>query len=152
MHAAWCRGPRYGGQPAEDEFARLLQMEEHRLAFEREYKLKNDPRVTRVGQVLRRTSIDELPQLVNVLVGDMSLVGPRPVTREEVDRYGHNLEAILSVRPGMTGFWQVNGRSALEYTERIRLDRAYVASWSLMLDAEILAKTVAVVASRRHAA
>jgi exopolysaccharide biosynthesis polyprenyl glycosylphosphotransferase len=152
MHAAWCRGPRYGGQMAEDEFARLMQSDDYRSAFEREYKLKDDPRVTRFGRVLRRTSIDELPQLFNVLVGDMSLVGPRPVTHEELDRYGHGLDSILSVRPGMTGFWQVNGRSALDYSERIRLDRAYVASWSLQLDAEILAKTVAVVASRRHAA
>ena len=119
--------------------------------FELTYKLQTDPRVTRVGAFLRRTSLDELPQLVNVVLGDMSLVGPRPVTDGEIGRYGPKAAALLAVKPGITGYWQINGRSSLDYEDRVRLDSAYVASWSLRLDWQILTKTVRALLSRSGA-
>lgn len=105
-------------------------------------KLKNDPRVTRFGQVLRDYSIDELPQLINVIVGDMSFVGPRPVVEEELDRYGDAAPVYLSVRPGITGLWQVSGRTDTSYEERVRLDEHYVKNWSMGTDIRILLRTV----------
>jgi len=104
--------------------------------------------VTRFGVFLRQSSLDELPQLINVLKGDISLVGPRPIVRDELSRYGRHASALLDVRPGVTGYWQINGRSQIDYGERVRLDMAYVRSWSLKLDLLILAKTVRVLASR----
>ena len=112
-----------------------------REEFETNFKLEKDPRVTRVGAFLRRTSIDELPQLLNVLRGDLSLVGPRPVTNEELPRYGGESTTLLNVKPGLTGFWQVSGRSETTYDERVRLDLAYVTGWSLKGDISILVKT-----------
>jgi lipopolysaccharide/colanic/teichoic acid biosynthesis glycosyltransferase len=109
------------------------------------FKLKDDPRVTRVGAWLRRYSIDELPQLFNVLAGDMSLVGPRPPLPEEVDQYGEDVLRRLVVKPGLTGLWQVSGRSDLPWEEAIRLDLQYVENWSLVLDLQILWKTFAAV-------
>jgi exopolysaccharide biosynthesis polyprenyl glycosylphosphotransferase len=119
----------------------LMQNADAREEFERTQKLTDDPRVTTYGRFLRRTSLDELPQLINVIRGDMSLVGPRPVTGAELDRYGAQVGALLSVRPGITGYWQVNGRSRTDYEERVRLDIAYVRGWSLALDVAILGKT-----------
>lgn len=110
------------------------------------FKVRRDPRVTPLGAVLRRYSIDELPQLVNVLRGDMSLVGPRPPLPGEVARYGDDVRRRLVVRPGMTGLWQVNGRSDLSWEESVRLDLRYVENWSLMLDLQILWKTWSAVA------
>ena len=142
MHTRLCHGPGYGGDAAESEFLALLAAnEELREQYERSHKLQSDPRVTRVGRVLRATSLDELPQLWNVVRGDLSLVGPRPVTGPELARYGDYARDLLSVRPGLTGFWQVSGRSALGYDERVRLDLAYVDSWSLKLDFLILLRT-----------
>jgi len=112
-------------------------------------KLRDDPRVTPLGRVLRRTSLDELPQLFNVLKGDMSLVGPRPIVAEEAHHYGPAIRAYLSVRPGLTGLWQVGGRSDTSYAERVRLDQAYVQRRSLTLDVIILLRTVAVVLGGR---
>jgi exopolysaccharide biosynthesis polyprenyl glycosylphosphotransferase len=111
------------------------------------FKLKDDPRVTRVGAWLRRYSIDELPQLFNVLRGDMSLVGPRPPLPEEVDQYGEDVLRRLVVKPGLTGLWQVSGRSDLPWDEAIRLDLQYVENWSLVLDLQILWKTISAVRS-----
>jgi exopolysaccharide production protein ExoY len=111
-------------------------------------KLSDDPRVTRLGRSLRRSSLDELPQLLNVIVGDMSLVGPRPIVVAEMDRYGDAISAYLSMRPGLTGLWQVSGRSACSYRERVFIDREYVASWTLARDFQILLKTMAVVFAR----
>jgi lipopolysaccharide/colanic/teichoic acid biosynthesis glycosyltransferase len=111
-------------------------------------KLDNDPRVTRLGHLLRRTSLDELPQLWNVLRGDMSLVGPRPVTRAELERYGSAASDYVSVRPGLTGLWQVEGRNALTYEERVAMDRRYARKLTFRQDLRILAKTVAVVLAR----
>jgi lipopolysaccharide/colanic/teichoic acid biosynthesis glycosyltransferase len=101
--------------------------------------------VTSFGASLRRLSLDELPQLVNVLRGDMSLVGPRPVTDAELWRYGDSASTLLSVRPGVTGYWQINGRSRADYEERVRLDLVYVRGWSLKLDFLIIGKTAWVV-------
>jgi lipopolysaccharide/colanic/teichoic acid biosynthesis glycosyltransferase len=113
------------------------------------FKVKNDPRVTPVGRVLRKFSIDELPQLFNVLRGEMSLVGPRPPLAKEVAEYESDVHRRLLVRPGMTGLWQVSGRSQLSWDETVRLDLYYVDNWSMMTDLVIMAKTVkAVLASR----
>jgi exopolysaccharide biosynthesis polyprenyl glycosylphosphotransferase len=106
------------------------------------FKLRNDPRVTAVGIHLRRWSIDELPQLVNVLLGDMSLVGPRPAVPEEVAEYADYVRRRLVVKPGLTGLWQVNGRSDLSWEETVRLDLRYVENWSFALDLQILWKTI----------
>ena len=106
------------------------------------FKLKKDPRVTRLGHILRRTSLDELPQLVNVLRGEMSLVGPRPITEEEMRRYGQYMPIVLSARPGMTGLWQVSGRNDVSYATRVALDVQYAFGQSLGGDLSILARTV----------
>lgn len=111
----------------------------------RDHKLRCDPRVTRLGRFLRRTSLDELPQLWNVMRGEMSLVGPRPVVREELLRYGRNVRTYLSAKPGITGLWQVKGRNDTDYRRRVVLDTYYVRNQNLMLDLYILFKTTRVV-------
>lgn len=108
-------------------------------------KLKNDPRVTRIGAFLRRYCLDELPQLFNVLTGQMSIVGPRPIVENEIVRFGKHFPAYCSVNPGLTGLWQVSGRHALSYEERVELDAAYAASKSLRTDLVILLRTVPIV-------
>lgn len=115
------------------------------------FKLSNDPRITPIGAFLRKTSLDELPQLWNVLRGDMSLVGPRPIVRKEMERYGHRIDFYKSVRPGMTGLWQVSGRSDTDYRTRVHLDTWYVKNWTLWYDIAILFKTVRVVLGRKGA-
>jgi lipopolysaccharide/colanic/teichoic acid biosynthesis glycosyltransferase len=115
------------------------------------FKMKEDPRVTRVGRFLRRWSLDELPNLVNVLVGDMSLVGPRPPLPAEVEEYEQDVKRRLLVRPGITGLWQISGRSNLPWEDAVRLDLYYVDNWSLTYDFMILWKTVFAVI-RRHGA
>lgn len=112
------------------------------------FKLKNDPRITRIGHFLRRTSLDELPQLFNVLKGDMSLVGPRPIITEELERYSDEVDYYLLSKPGMTGLWQVSGRSDISYETRVYLDAWYVKNWSMWNDIAILFKTVSVVLSK----
>lgn len=109
------------------------------------HKLKQDPRVTRVGQWLRKYSLDEVPQLLNVLLGRMSLVGPRMISPAEVEMYGHWRMNLLTVKPGITGLWQISGRSDLSYEERIRLDMQYIRNYTLWLDFLILFRTVPVV-------
>jgi exopolysaccharide biosynthesis polyprenyl glycosylphosphotransferase len=151
MRLEYCRGEGYGADKAEAAFAKLMTDPRRRAEFEGTQKLKEDPRVTNLGNFLRRTSLDELPQLVNVLFGHISLVGPRPITREELIRYGERVHKILQVRPGVTGYWQINGRSNLAYDDRVRLDIAYCNNWSLRQDLSILAKTVRVLLSRREA-
>ncbi len=111
----------------------------------RDHKLRRDPRVTRLGRFLRRTSLDELPQLWNVMRGEMSLVGPRPVVREELLRYGRNVRAYLSAKPGITGLWQVKGRNDTDYRRRVVLDTYYVRNQNLLLDLYILLNTTRVV-------
>ncbi len=116
-----------------------------RAEWRRSHKLKEDPRVTRVGRLLRRSSLDELPQLWNVLRGDMSLIGPRPIVEEEIAKYGPSLSLYLQVQPGLTGLWQVSGRADTGYRRRVDLDCQYIRNWSLLADLKILLKTVRVV-------
>jgi exopolysaccharide biosynthesis polyprenyl glycosylphosphotransferase len=142
MHLHFCRGADYGGVAAEEAHERLVQREDVRREFELHHKIAADPRITRAGRVLRPRSLDELPQLINVLRGDLALVGPRPITAEELPRYGHHGRRLLSVRPGVTGYWQTNGRSQVTFDERVRLDMAYVESHSLGLDMRIIAQTL----------
>ncbi|MCU0227279.1 MAG: exopolysaccharide biosynthesis polyprenyl glycosylphosphotransferase [Bryobacterales bacterium] len=110
------------------------------------HKLKNDPRITRVGRFLRRTSLDELPQFWNVLVGDMSLIGPRPIVDAEVPKYGPaGFRVYTRVRPGLTGLWQVSGRSDTSYARRVELDTRYIRQWSIGMDLRIIWKTIGVI-------
>ena len=113
--------------------------------WERDHKLKHDPRVTRVGAFLRKTSLDELPQLINVLAGDMSLVGPRPIVAGEIAKYGDVYEDYCCVRPGITGLWQISGRNNTTYEERVAFDHYYISNWSVWMDVWILGRTVPVV-------
>ena len=115
------------------------------------FKIANDPRVTAVGKFIRKTSIDELPQLLNVFIGDMSLVGPRPPLLQEVNLYNSKDRKRLAVRPGITCIWQVSGRNTVDFEEWMEMDADYVDRWSLWLDMEILAKTVPVVLWRKGA-
>ncbi len=114
---------------------------ELRAEFEKNFKLKKDPRLTRWGAILRRSSLDELPQLFNVLRGQMSLVGPRMVTPAELEKYGAFKELRRTVKPGITGYWQVHGRQEVCYEERVRMDKYYIENWSFWMDVRILMKT-----------
>ncbi|MEN8704723.1 MAG: sugar transferase, partial [Nocardioides marinisabuli] len=125
-----------------DAEARLEDLREHNESDGALFKMRQDPRVTRAGRWLRRLSLDELPQLVNVVRGDMALVGPRPPLPGEVTAYDEDALRRLAVRPGITGLWQVSGRSDLPWAMTVRLDSRYVDNWSLRLDAWILARTV----------
>uniref|UniRef100_A0A7V4FGL3 Sugar transferase n=2 Tax=candidate division WOR-3 bacterium TaxID=2052148 RepID=A0A7V4FGL3_UNCW3 len=118
-----------------------------REEFENGYKLKNDPRVTPIGKILRKTSLDELPQLINILRGEMSFVGPRPIVEEEKVKYGEYLPLLLKEKPGLTGLWQVSGRNNLSYEERVALDMEYIRKKSLRLDIKIILKTIPVLFS-----
>lgn len=115
---------------------------EARLEWDEEQKLENDPRITPLGHVLRKLSLDELPQLFNILAGDMSLVGPRPVVNDELKRYGRALHCYLASRPGLTGLWQVSGRSDVSYQSRVAFDQRYVETWSVPADLVIIVKTI----------
>jgi len=115
------------------------------------FKIRNDPRVTPLGRVLRRFSIDELPQFINVLRQEMSIVGPRPPLRREVDAYDCEVLRRLLVKPGITGLWQVSGRSDLSWNESVRLDLSYVDNWSMVTDTVIIAKTLRAVLQRKGA-
>ncbi|WP_122974013.1 undecaprenyl-phosphate galactose phosphotransferase WbaP [Buttiauxella noackiae] len=121
---------------------------ESRAEWERDFKLKNDPRITKIGHFIRKTSLDELPQLFNVLTGSMSLVGPRPVVIEELKRYQDSVEYYLMAKPGMTGLWQVSGRNDIDYETRVYFDAWYVKNWSMWNDIAILFKTINVVFKR----
>jgi len=137
---------------SEQVLADLLRNDEQaRAEWARDQKLTNDPRITPIGHFLRRSSLDELPQLLNVLRGEMSLVGPRPITVAELTRYGSVRWHYLSVRPGITGLWQVSGRNNTSYEERVALDRRYVEQRSVLGDVAILFKTVRVVVLREGA-
>ena len=124
---------------------------ELKTEWESTHKLKQDPRVTRVGAVLRKFSLDEMPQFWNILVGDMGLIGPRPIVKEEIERYGRCFELYKQVRPGLTGLWQVSGRSDTTYKRRVELDEFYLLNRSIALDFQILLKTVYVVLGRKGA-
>lgn len=129
----------------------LAENPEARAAWERDFKLKSDPRVTPLGDFMRRTSLDELPQLINVIKGDMSLVGPRPIITAEAGRYGAAFRDYLGCRPGLTGLWQVSGRNDIDYDSRVQLDSTYAREWSLARDISILVRTVGVVFGRAGA-
>lgn len=116
--------------------------DEQKAEFQKCFKLENDPRVTKIGKFLRKTSLDELPQVFNILAGTLSVVGPRPIIEEETLRYGENRDLLLSVKPGLTGLWAVSGRSTLTYEERIELELKYVRECSFGLDTKIFFKTV----------
>jgi len=129
----------------------LLHDEDARIEWEQNFKLRKDPRVTQIGSFLRATSLDELPQLWNVLKGEMSLVGPRPVVEEELERYGDQVGYYLESPPGMTGLWQISGRSGTGYDDRVALDCWYVRNWSLWYDLVVLIKTIRVVLKKEGA-
>jgi len=138
---------------ADEVLAQLLASDASaREEWNRYFKLKNDPRVTRVGQFIRKTSFDEFPQLWNVLRNEMSIVGPRPVVRKELDQYYFGAKRhYQSVKPGLTGLWQVSGRNDMDYAERVALDRRYVDSWGLWSDFMIVMRTVGVIFGKRGA-
>jgi lipopolysaccharide/colanic/teichoic acid biosynthesis glycosyltransferase len=129
--------------------ALLAQSPDLEEEFRNDFKLRNDPRITRLGQFLRRSSLDELPQFLNVLRGEMSVVGPRPIVRKELPRYGDRMDEVLAVRPGLTGLWQVSGRNNLSYDERVKLDVRYARHRSLRLDLRIMLRTIQVIIDPR---
>lgn len=137
---------------AKEKLEELLQNDpEARAEWERDFKLKHDPRITKSGAFLRRTSLDELPQIFNVLKGEMSLVGPRPIIKDEMERYGNRIDDYLMVKPGIAGIWQCSGRSDTTYQERVQMDSWYVRNWSVWLDIMILWKTIEAVVAKKGA-
>ena len=123
------------------------QMEKYKI----NYKLDNDPRITKMGKILRKTSLDELPQLINILKGDLSIIGPRPIVDGEIEKYGLNKNKLLSVTPGLTGNWAANGRSCTSYEERMKMELDYVENISFKMDMEIFFKTIICVFKRKGA-
>ena len=123
----------------------LLKDAQLKKEFEETHKIKNDPRITTIGKFLRKTSLDELPQFINVLRGEMSIIGPRPVVKEEKDKYGKNFKRVFSIKPGITGLWQVSGRNNLTYKRRVMLDLNYVEDYNLLMDLRILIRTFGVI-------
>jgi exopolysaccharide production protein ExoY len=168
--AAWDGGPAFYGHVRVGRMGRLFRcwkfrsmvvdsdriLAEHlannpqaRAEWDASHKLRRDPRITRLGRLLRASSLDELPQLWNVLVGEMSIVGPRPIVIAEIDRYKSNFGAYCACRPGITGLWQISGRSDVTYDERVALDTTYSRTRSLLLDVKIMLSTIPAVLARR---
>lgn len=137
---------------APDRLDELLRQPTYRRQWHSNRKLVEDPRVTSVGRVVRSLDLDEVPQLWNVLKGDMSLVGPRPVPKQEILLYGSAADTVLSVKPGMTGLWQVSGRNRLSYGERVELDLRYVKTRSLLTNLRLVGKTILLILLRRNGA
>lgn len=123
----------------------LLFDENSRNEFKKNHKLKNDPRITPIGKFLRKTSLDELPQIINVIKCEMSIVGPRPIVKDEINKYGESFEKVISIKPGITGLWQVSGRNNLSYKKRISLDLIYLRDYSFIMDLRILFRTIGVI-------
>lgn len=119
--------------------------------YKENYKLKDDPRITKIGNILRKTSLDELPQIFNIIKGDLSIVGPRPVVESELEKYGKNKDKFLSVTPGLTGYWQANGRSTTTYEQRMNMELYYVENRSLWMDIKIFFKTFVSVVKKEGA-
>ncbi len=131
---------------AEDILENLfMQNNSLKKEFEETHKLKNDPRITYIGKFLRKTSLDEIPQFINVLKMEMSIVGPRPIVKEEIKKYGISISNVLSIKPGITGLWQVSGRNNLSYKRRVALDCLYVKNFNLILDLRIILRTFGVI-------
>lgn len=124
---------------------------EQKEEFERSYKLENDPRITKIGNFLRKTSLDELPQILNILKGELSIIGPRPIIQAELEKYEENKEKFLSVKPGLTGYWAANGRSDTSYEERMQMELYYVDNMSFKLDVKIFFKTIFAVIKKEGA-
>lgn len=116
--------------------------EEQKREYYINFKLDNDPRITKIGAFLRKTSLDELPQLINIIKGDMSIVGPRPIVEKEIEKYGPYFQKFVSVTPGLTGYWQANGRSDTTYAERVQMDMYYIDNRSFVMDIKIILKTI----------
>ena len=119
--------------------------------YKENYKLADDPRITKVGKFLRKTSLDELPQLINIIKGDLSIIGPRPVVQEELEKYGTNTQKFLSVTPGLTGYWAANGRSDTTYEERMQMELFYIDNLSFKMDIKVFFKTIEAVIKRKGA-
>ena len=119
--------------------------------YKENYKLTNDPRITKIGKVIRKTSLDELPQLINIIKGDLSIIGPRPVVQDELEKYGANAEKFLSVTPGLTGYWAANGRSCTTYEQRMEMELFYVDNLSFKMDMKVFFKTILSVIKREGA-
>lgn len=126
----------------DEETMKRYFSEEQIKEWKENFKIENDPRITKVGKFLRKTSLDEIPQVFNILKGELSIIGPRPVIDEEIEKYGKNKEKFLSVTPGLTGYWAANGRSDIEYDERMEMELYYVDNMSFKLDAQIFFKTI----------
>ena len=133
---------------SKERLEKMLEDPKIRKEWEENYKLDNDPRITKIGSILRKTSLDELPQLFNILVGDMSIVGPRPIIDDEIKKYGSNKDKLLSVTPGLTGWWACNGRSCTSYEDRMKLELYYVDHRSVLLDIKVIIKTAISVIKR----
>ena len=131
---------------ADDILNNLLKKDETlKIEFERIHKLKNDPRITPIGKILRKSSLDEIPQFINVLKGEMSIVGPRPIIDKEAKKYKNSLNKVLSIKPGITGLWQVSGRNNLSYKKRVFLDSLYVKNSNILMDIRIIIRTLGVI-------
>lgn len=131
---------------AENMLITLLENDKRiKNEFYKDHKIKNDPRITNIGIFLRKTSLDELPQFINVIKGEMSIVGPRPIVKEEIEKYGKNFLQVFSVKPGITGLWQISGRNNLSYDRRVALDVIYSEDISLSLDLRIILRTFGVI-------
>ncbi len=131
---------------AKDILENLLMSDEKlKMEFEQTHKIKNDPRITTIGKLLRKTSLDELPQFINVLKNEMSIVGPRPIVKKEKKKYGKNFKKVLSVKPGITGLWQVSGRNNLSYKTRVKLDINYIENYNFLMDIRIIIRTIGVI-------
>ena len=136
---------------AEEELKNLLKIKKYKKEWDKNQKLENDPRITKIGRFIRKTSIDEIPQFINVLKGDMSLIGPRPLVVDELDNHGGIHRIYESVRPGITGWWACNGRSSVDYNERLSLEYYYVNNKSIALDAKCIYKTIAAIVNKEGA-
>ena len=133
---------------AQEILQEMLKDPDYKKEWEEHHKFENDPRITKMGNMLRKTSLDEIPQIINILKGDMSIIGPRPMIQEEVDAYGKNKVKLLSMRPGLTGWWACNGRSCTTLKKRKQLELYYIDNCSILLDIKIIFKTVVAVLKR----
>lgn len=133
-----------------DNFEKYFSKEQL-IKYKENFKLEDDPRITKIGKILRKTSLDELPQLINIIKGDLSIIGPRPIVDNEIDKYGLDKDKFLSVTPGLTGNWAANGRSCTTYEERIKLELDYIENLSFKMDMDIFFKTIATVVKGKGA-